>query len=63
MRPGELRELANDVAAAARNKITPATDCFGRSEITVADLSSKTQELATEIQVLRSSVQQQRFIV
>jgi hypothetical protein len=54
MHPSELRALANDVAASARNKITPATDCLGRSEITVTDLSEKTQELINEVLLLRS---------
>jgi hypothetical protein len=54
MRPTELHALAQDVASAARNKITPATDCFGGSEITVHDLTSKTQEMITEIQTLRA---------
>jgi hypothetical protein len=60
MRPGELHELANDAAAAARNKITTATGCLGRSEITVHDLNSKTREIITEIQVLRSGGQHLR---
>ena len=51
----ELRKLANDVATAARNKITPATDCLGRSDITADDLNRKTQEIVTEVQVLRSA--------
>ena len=56
MRVGELHDLANDVAIAARNKITVATDCLGRSEITVDDLSEKAQELASEVQLLRNYV-------
>ena len=61
MRPGELRELANDLATAARNKITPATDCLGRSEITVTDLNDNLQTLVTEVQVLHSSGQQRGY--
>lgn len=55
MRQLELRQLADDVADAARNKISPATDCLGRSVITVTDLSNKIQELVTEVQVLRNA--------
>lgn len=55
MRPGELRELANDVATAARNKISAATDCLGRSVITVDDLNNRLQDIVTEVQVLRVS--------
>lgn len=58
MRQGELRELANDVADAARNKISPSTDCLGRSVITVTDLSDNLQALINEVQVLRSGVKQ-----
>jgi hypothetical protein len=54
MRPGELRKLANDVAVAARNKITPARNCFGQSAITVADLNDNLQGLLIEVQMLRS---------
>jgi hypothetical protein len=59
MRTGELRELANDVAGAARNKISPAADCLGRSEITVDDLNSKLQDIIADVQILRSSSVQQ----
>ena len=63
MRPGELRELANDVAAVARNKITPATDCLGQSVITVTDLNDNLEVLVTEVQVLRSSGQQRGYVL
>jgi hypothetical protein len=56
MRAGELRELANDVAIAARNKISSATDWRGRSTITASDLNNNLHALVSEIQVLRSSV-------
>ena len=57
MRPGEIRELANDVAAAARNKISTAIDCLGYSDITVGDLNNKIREIVTEVQVLRRGMQ------
>jgi hypothetical protein len=60
MRDGELYGLANDVATAARNKITPARDCLCRSEITVHDLTNKTQALVAEVQLLRSAGVQER---
>jgi hypothetical protein len=63
MRPGELRELANDVATAARNKITPATNCWGQSAITVTDLNDNLQSLVAEVQVLRSAGQQRGYVV
>jgi hypothetical protein len=63
MRSGELRELANDVAVAARNKITPATNCFGRSAITVTDLNDNLQSLLNEIQVLRGAGQRREYTV
>lgn len=36
-RPGELRELTNNVASAVQNKISSATDCLGRGVMTAAD--------------------------
>jgi hypothetical protein len=63
MRPGELRELANDVARAARNKITSATNCWGQSVITVTDLNDNLQSLVAEVQVLRSAGQQRGYVV
>lgn len=45
MRAGELRELANDVSEAARNKIPSATDCLGHSVIAVNDLNNRLQIL------------------
>jgi hypothetical protein len=63
MRPGELRELANDVATVARNKITSAANCLGQSAITVTDLNDNLQSLVTEVQVLRSAGQQRGYVV
>lgn len=54
MRVLERQQLANDVADAARNKISSATSCLGQSVITVTDLNDKLQDLVTEVQVLRS---------
>ena len=56
MRAPERRKLATDIAEAARNKITPATDCFGSSVITVTDLNDKLEDLVTEVQILRSKI-------
>jgi Cadherin-like/Putative Ig domain/FG-GAP repeat len=57
MRPQEIRILADDVADAARNKISPVTDCSGHSVITVADLNDNLQSLVNEVQVLRAGGQ------
>jgi hypothetical protein len=54
MRPGELRELANDVATVARSKVRADSDCLGRSGITVDDLNSRTQELVAGVQMERN---------
>lgn len=63
MGPNELREFANDVADAARNKISPASDCLSHSVITVTDLNNNLQSLVTELQVLRSGGQGRGYAV
>lgn len=55
MRQGELRDLAGDVATAARNTIRSDTDCLGRSMITVHELTEKTEEILKAVQIIRNS--------
>lgn len=54
MENDEIKSLADDIAYAARNKITNATDCLGYSVITVSDLKSRMQDIVVEAQQLRS---------
>ena len=49
MRMTELQNLANDIAASARNKISSQGTFFGGSIITVAQLSNKAQDIAGEV--------------
>jgi hypothetical protein len=50
----EIKGLADNIASAARNKITDATDCLGYSVITVSDLKNRMQAIVPEVQQLRS---------
>lgn len=63
LRPLELSKLADDVADAARNKISPASDCLGRSVITATDLNDNLKALVTEVQVLRNAGQERHYTV
>jgi hypothetical protein len=61
MRPIDLNVLADDIATAAKDKISYETGCCGKSIITVSDLEARAPEIAKQVQKIRSNVDGNTF--